>query len=61
MLISLPLAGLGESASVQHELALVLHGGAGVIERSPMISPGMFRAKLAEGGNAQMGIYKDEL
>jgi beta-aspartyl-peptidase (threonine type) len=23
-------------------------------------TPGMFRAKLAEGGTAQIGIYRDE-
>jgi beta-aspartyl-peptidase (threonine type) len=44
-----------------------LKGDGGVIALTPdgqlawgYNSPGMFRARLVEGGNVQMGIYKDE-
>jgi beta-aspartyl-peptidase (threonine type) len=51
---------------VQKQLA-ALHGDGGVIALTPdgqMVwsfnTEGMFRAKLAEGGKAQVGIYRDE-
>jgi len=51
---------------VQKQLA-ALHGDGGVIAVTPdgqmawsFNTPGMFRAKLAEGGTAQIGIYRDE-
>ena len=44
-----------------------LHGDGGIIAMTPdgqiawsFNSPGMFRARLVEGGQVQMGIYKDE-
>lgn len=44
-----------------------LHGDGGIIALTPdgqmawsFNSPGMFRAKVAEGGTAQIGIYRDE-
>jgi len=44
-----------------------LHGDGGVIAITPdgqlawsFNTPGMFRAKLVEGGQVQMGIYRDE-
>jgi beta-aspartyl-peptidase (threonine type) len=44
-----------------------LHGDGGIIAITPdgqmawsFNSPGMFRAKIAEGGTAQIGIYRDE-
>jgi len=52
---------------VQKQL-VALHGDGGVIAIAPdgqmawsFNTPGMFRAKLAEGGAAQIGIYRDEL
>jgi beta-aspartyl-peptidase (threonine type) len=51
---------------VQKQL-VALHGDGGVIALTPdgqlawsFNTPGMFRAKLAEGGTAQIGIYRDE-
>jgi beta-aspartyl-peptidase (threonine type) len=51
---------------VQKELPAI-HGDGGVIALTPdgqlawsFNTPGMFRAKLAEGGTAQVGIYRDE-
>ena len=51
---------------VQKQLVAV-HGDGGVIAITPdgqlawsFNTPGMFRAKLAEGGTPQMGIYRDE-
>jgi beta-aspartyl-peptidase (threonine type) len=44
-----------------------LHGDGGIVALTPdgqmawsFNSPGMFRAKIAEGGTAQIGIYRDE-
>jgi L-asparaginase / beta-aspartyl-peptidase len=44
-----------------------LHGDGGVIAITPdgqlawsFNTPGMFRARLAEGGKIQMGVYNDE-
>jgi beta-aspartyl-peptidase (threonine type) len=51
---------------VQKQL-VALHGDGGVIALTPdgqlawsFNTPGMFRAKLTEGGTAQIGIYRDE-
>ncbi len=51
---------------VQKQLPAI-HGDGGVIALSPdgqmawsFNTPGMFRAKLAEGGTAEVGIYRDE-
>ena len=51
---------------VQKQLAAI-HGDGGVIALTPdgqmawsFNTPGMFRAKLAEGGTVQIGIYRDE-
>ena len=51
---------------IHHELE-TLHGDGGVIAIAPdgqlawsFNTPGMFRAKLEEGGQVQMGIYRDE-
>jgi L-asparaginase / beta-aspartyl-peptidase len=51
---------------VQKQL-VPIHGDGGVIALTPdgqlawsFNTPGMFRAKQAEGGTAQVGIYKDE-
>jgi beta-aspartyl-peptidase (threonine type) len=51
---------------VQKQL-VPIHGDGGVIALTPdgqmawsFNTPGMFRAKLAEGGKAQVGIYRDE-
>ena len=51
---------------IQQQLAPI-HGDGGVIALAPdgqMIwsfnTPGMFRARMAEGGVAQIGIYRDE-
>ena len=51
---------------VQKQL-VAIHGDGGVIALTPdgqlawsFNTPGMFRAKLAEGGAAQVGIYRDE-
>ncbi|WP_263357209.1 isoaspartyl peptidase/L-asparaginase family protein [Acidicapsa ligni] len=51
---------------VQKELAAI-HGDGGVIALTPdgqlawsFNTPGMFRAKVAEGGKAQIGIFRDE-
>ena len=51
---------------VQKELPAI-HGDGGVIALTPdgqmawsFNTPGMFRARLVEGGEAQVGIYRDE-
>jgi len=51
---------------IQKQLT-ALHGDGGVIALTPdgqmawsFNTPGMFRAKLSEGGTAQIGIYRDE-
>jgi len=51
---------------IQHELQ-ALHGSGGVIAIAPdgqqawsFNSPGMFRAKMSEGGKLEMGVYRDE-
>ncbi len=51
---------------IHHQLE-ALHGDGGLIAITPdgqmawsFNTPGMFRAKLAEGGKLQMGIYNDE-
>ncbi len=51
---------------VQKQL-VAIHGDGGVIAIAPdgqmawsFNTPGMFRAKLAEGGTAQIGVYRDE-
>jgi len=51
---------------VQSQLTAI-HGDGGVIAIAPdgqlawsFNTPGMFRAKLVEGGVAQIGIYKNE-
>jgi beta-aspartyl-peptidase (threonine type) len=51
---------------VQKQL-VALHGEGGVIAIAPdgqmawsFNSPGMFRARLVEGGKIQIGIYRDE-
>jgi beta-aspartyl-peptidase (threonine type) len=51
---------------IQRQLT-ALHGDGGIIAMTPdgqivwsFNSPGMFRARLVEGGEIQMGIYKDE-
>jgi len=51
---------------VQKQL-MAIHGDGGVIALAPdgqlawsFNTPGMFRAKLVEGGKAQVGIYRDE-
>jgi beta-aspartyl-peptidase (threonine type) len=51
---------------VQKELGAI-HGDGGIIALTPdgqlawsFNTPGMFRARLAEGGTAQVGIYRDE-
>jgi L-asparaginase / beta-aspartyl-peptidase len=51
---------------IQKEL-VALHGDGGVIAIAPdgqtafsFNTPGMFRARLTEGGKLQVGIYKDE-
>lgn len=52
---------------VIHKELTALKGDGGVIAITPdgqmawsFNTPGMFRAKLAEGGTAQIGIYRDE-
>jgi len=52
---------------VIHKELEALHGDGGVIAITPdgqlawsFNTPGMFRAKLVEGGQVQMGIYRDE-
>lgn len=52
---------------VIHKELEALHGDGGVIAITPdgqmawsFNTPGMFRAKLAEGGKLQIGIYNDE-
>ncbi|MFP5208825.1 MAG: isoaspartyl peptidase/L-asparaginase, partial [Acidobacteriota bacterium] len=52
---------------VIHEELEAIHGDGGVIAITPdgqmawsFNTPGMFRAKLAEGGRLQIGIYHDE-
>ena len=51
---------------IQKQLT-ALHGDGGIIALTPdgqlawsFNTPGMFRAKLAEGGTPQVGIYRDE-
>jgi beta-aspartyl-peptidase (threonine type) len=51
---------------VQKQL-VAIHGDGGVIALTPdgqmawsFNTPGMFRARLAEGGTVQIGIYRDE-
>jgi beta-aspartyl-peptidase (threonine type) len=51
---------------VQHQLVAV-HGDGGVIAITPdgqmawsFNTPGMFRARLVEGGTPQIAIYRDE-
>ncbi|MFP5206545.1 MAG: isoaspartyl peptidase/L-asparaginase family protein [Acidobacteriota bacterium] len=51
---------------IHHDLA-ALHGDGGVIAIAPdgemawsFNTPGMFRARLAEGGRLELGIYADE-
>ena len=50
---------------IHHELE-ALHGDGGVMHCAgrPMASsfntPGMFRARLAEGGKLEIGVYNDE-
>jgi beta-aspartyl-peptidase (threonine type) len=51
---------------IQRQLT-AMHGDGGIIAITPdgqmawsFNSPGMFRAKLAEGGSVQTGIYRDE-
>jgi beta-aspartyl-peptidase (threonine type) len=51
---------------VQKEL-MAIHGDGGIIALTPdgqlawsFNTPGMFRAKVAEGGTAEIGIFKDE-
>jgi L-asparaginase / beta-aspartyl-peptidase len=51
---------------IQNQLT-AMHGDGGIIAITPdgqmawsFNSPGMFRAKLAEGGTVQTGIYRDE-
>jgi L-asparaginase / beta-aspartyl-peptidase len=52
---------------VIHKELEALHGDGGVIAITPdgqlawsFNTPGMFRARLEEGGHVQMGIYRDE-
>lgn len=52
---------------VIHKQLETLHGDGGLIAIAPdgqmawsFNTPGMFRAKIAEGGGLQIGIYKDE-
>ena len=52
---------------VIHKELEALHGDGGVIAITPdgqlawsFNTPGMFRARLVEGGQVQMGIYRDE-
>ncbi len=52
---------------VIHKELVALHGDGGVIAIAPdgqtafsFNTPGMFRARLAEGGKLQIAIYKDE-
>ena len=51
---------------VQRELGAI-HGDGGIIALTPdgqlawsFNTPGMFRARLVEGGAVEMGIYRDE-
>ena len=51
---------------VQKDL-VAIHGDGGVIALTPdgqlawsFNTPGMFRARLSEGGTAQIGIFRDE-
>ena len=51
---------------VQHQLAAA-HGDGGIIAITPdgqlawsFNTPGMFRARIKEGGKAEIAIYKDE-
>ena len=52
---------------VIHKELVALHGDGGVIAITPdgqmawsFNTPGMFRARLAEGGKVQIGVYNDE-
>ena len=52
---------------VIHKELTGLHGDGGVIAIAPdgemawsFNTPGMYRAKLAEGGKLEIGIYNDE-
>ena len=52
---------------VIHKELEALHGDGGLIAIMPdgqlawsFNTPGMFRARLVEGGKVQMGIYRDE-
>ncbi|MGA8041991.1 MAG: isoaspartyl peptidase/L-asparaginase [Terracidiphilus sp.] len=52
---------------VIHRELVALHGDGGVIAITPdgqmawsFNTPGMFRARIAEGGNVQIGVYNDE-
>ncbi|MGB0122524.1 MAG: isoaspartyl peptidase/L-asparaginase, partial [Silvibacterium sp.] len=51
---------------IQHQLSAI-HGDGGIIAITPngqqawsFNTPGMFRAKLQQGGKPQIGIYRDE-
>jgi beta-aspartyl-peptidase (threonine type) len=60
--------GLQQAADeVIHKELVALHGDGGVIAIAPdgqtafsFNTPGMFRARLAEGGKLEVAIYKDE-
>ena len=62
--------GMGIQAAadeVIHGELEALHGDGGVIALTPdgktafsFNTPGMFRARLSEGGKLEVGIYKDE-
>jgi beta-aspartyl-peptidase (threonine type) len=62
--------GLALQAAVDqviHKEVTGLHGDGGVIAVAPdgqmawsFNTPGMYRAKLAEGGKLEIGIYNDE-
>ncbi len=52
---------------VIHKELEALHGDGGVIAISPdgqqawsFNTPGMFRAKMSEGGKLEIGVYRDE-
>jgi L-asparaginase / beta-aspartyl-peptidase len=52
---------------VIHKELEALHGDGGVIAISPdgqrawsFNTPGMFRARMSEGGKLEIGVYKDE-
>ena len=60
--------GLQQAADeVIHKELVAVHGDGGVIAIAPdgqtafsFNTPGMFRARLAEGGKLHVAIYKDE-